>query len=114
MEELSCPSRSPAATTLLGRCIHREREERPDTQELFHLVTARGVSASAQYGYNSGGSHSTSSGPNFRWWIPASGIRRDVIQADIQRYLGPESVVRPGEGLNNDRVRPLMSSLTYW
>lgn len=45
-----------------------------------------------------------SSGPNFRWWIPADGIRRDVIQADIQRYLGPEAVVRPGEGRDADRV----------
>jgi hypothetical protein len=27
-----------------------------------------------------------------------------VIQADIQRYLGPEAVVRPGEGRDADRV----------
>lgn len=42
--------------------------------------------------------------PNFRWWIPAEGIRRDVIQADIQRYLGPEALVRTGEGRDADRV----------
>lgn len=39
-----------------------------------------------------------SSGPNYRWWIPEQGIRREVITADIQRYLGPDALVRPGEG----------------
>ncbi|KAF2418490.1 hypothetical protein EJ08DRAFT_703077 [Tothia fuscella] len=34
--------------------------------------------------------------PNYRWWISATGVRRDVIQADIQRYLGPEALVKPG------------------
>lgn len=43
-------------------------------------------------------------GPNFRWWIPENGIRRDVIQADIQRYLGPDALVKPGEGRDEDRV----------
>jgi len=35
-------------------------------------------------------------GPNYRQWIPADGIREDVIQADIQRYLGPDALVKPG------------------
>jgi hypothetical protein len=43
--------------------------------------------------------------PNWRWWIPAEGISRDVIQADIQRYLGPEALVRPGEGTEQYAVR---------
>jgi hypothetical protein len=29
-----------------------------------------------------------------------------VIQADIQRYLGPEALVRPGEGRDENRVSP--------
>ncbi|KIW04670.1 hypothetical protein, variant 1 [Verruconis gallopava] len=45
------------------------------------------------------------SGPNFRWWIPEDGIRRDVIQADIQRYLGPDAMVKPGEGRDENRGR---------
>lgn len=36
------------------------------------------------------------SGPNYRWWIPSAGIRRDVIVADIQRYLGQDALVKPG------------------
>jgi hypothetical protein len=59
-----------------------------------------------------GGSHSerhsdrqsAQNPPNFRWWIPADGIRRDVIQADIQRYLGPDALVRPGAGRDSDAV----------
>jgi len=43
--------------------------------------------------------------PNWRWWIPAEGIARDVIQADIQRYLGPEALVRPGDGVGDYAVR---------
>lgn len=38
-------------------------------------------------------------------WIPAVGISRDVIQADIKRYLGPEALVRPGEGSEQYAVR---------
>ncbi|TID23332.1 hypothetical protein E6O75_ATG02968 [Venturia nashicola] len=34
--------------------------------------------------------------PNYRWWIPSAGIRRDVIVADIQRYLGQDALVKPG------------------
>lgn len=51
------------------------------------------------------GSSAAGGTPNFRWWIPAEGIRRDVIQADIQRYLGPEALVRTGEGRDADRGR---------
>jgi hypothetical protein len=41
----------------------------------------------------------TSAGvPNWRWWIPAKEILREIIQADIQRYLGPEALVKPGNG----------------
>jgi len=32
----------------------------------------------------------------YRWFVAGDGIRRDVIEADIQRYLGPEALVRPG------------------
>ncbi len=42
--------------------------------------------------------------PNWRWWIPAEGISRDVIQADIGRYLGPEALVRPGDGTDQYAV----------
>jgi hypothetical protein len=37
-----------------------------------------------------------SNAPNYRWWVPGEGIRRDVIQADVQRYLGPDALVKPG------------------
>lgn len=33
----------------------------------------------------------TGQGPSYNWWIHAQGINRDVMQADIQRYLGPEA-----------------------
>lgn len=29
---------------------------------------------------------------------PVDGIAREVIAADIQRYLGPDALVRPGQG----------------
>ncbi|KAH7135946.1 hypothetical protein B0J11DRAFT_175090 [Dendryphion nanum] len=32
-----------------------------------------------------------------RWFIPAEGISRTVIYADINRYLGPDATVIPGE-----------------
>jgi hypothetical protein len=44
------------------------------------------------------------SGPNYRWWIPGDGIRRDVIQADIQRYLGQDALVKPGVGTGENAV----------
>jgi hypothetical protein len=40
----------------------------------------------------------------FRWWIPAEGIRRDVIQADISLYLGPDALVKPGTGVGSNMV----------
>ncbi|KAJ4368222.1 hypothetical protein N0V83_006578 [Neocucurbitaria cava] len=33
-----------------------------------------------------------------QWWIPGEGIAREVITEDIQRYLGPDALVRPGTG----------------
>jgi hypothetical protein len=37
--------------------------------------------------------------PDIRqWFIPAEGIERQVISADIQRYLGNDATVRPGQG----------------
>ena len=32
-----------------------------------------------------------------RWFVPGAGIAREVITADITRYLGPDASVRPGE-----------------
>ncbi|KAF2788882.1 hypothetical protein K505DRAFT_201597, partial [Melanomma pulvis-pyrius CBS 109.77] len=32
------------------------------------------------------------------WFIPGDGIAREVITEDIQRYIGPDAVVRPGLG----------------
>ena len=43
-------------------------------------------------------------GPNWRWWIPAEGIAREVIQADISRYLGPDAIVRPGGGTGENEA----------
>lgn len=31
------------------------------------------------------------------WFIPEDGIRRDIISAEIQHYLGNDATVRPGE-----------------
>ena len=33
-----------------------------------------------------------------QWFLPGEGIAREVITADIQRYLGPDALVRPGFG----------------
>lgn len=33
-----------------------------------------------------------------QWFVPGDGIAREVITADIQRYLGPDALVRPGSG----------------
>lgn len=33
-----------------------------------------------------------------QWFVPGDGIAREVITADIQRYLGPDALVRPGPG----------------
>ncbi|KAH7405701.1 hypothetical protein DE146DRAFT_649443 [Phaeosphaeria sp. MPI-PUGE-AT-0046c] len=44
-----------------------------------------------------------------QWFIPADGISRAVISADIQRYLGPDAMVRPGSGTGEYQGRP-----GYW
>lgn len=44
-----------------------------------------------------------------RWWIPSEGIARVVISADIQRYLGQDAVVKPGDGIQNNEGIP-----GYW
>ena len=31
------------------------------------------------------------------WFVPGDGIDRHVISADIQRYLGNDATVRPGD-----------------
>jgi hypothetical protein len=33
-----------------------------------------------------------------QWFVLGEGIAREVITADIQRYLGPDALVRPGTG----------------
>lgn len=33
-----------------------------------------------------------------QWFVPGDGIAREVITADIQRYLGPDALVKPGNG----------------
>jgi len=33
-----------------------------------------------------------------QWFVPGEGIDRHVISADIQRYLGNDATVRPGQG----------------
>ncbi|KAK0279686.1 hypothetical protein LTR91_014444 [Friedmanniomyces endolithicus] len=36
------------------------------------------------------------------WFQPKDGIDREVISANIQRYLGPDATVRPGRGTGNN------------
>jgi hypothetical protein len=55
-----------------------------------HQPSPPGANYSGASGYASG------SGPDYRWFTPGEGIRRDVIQADVQRYLGPDALVKPG------------------
>lgn len=40
-----------------------------------------------------------------QWFVPGEGIAREVITADIQRYLGPDALVRPGTGTGEYQVR---------
>lgn len=40
-----------------------------------------------------------------QWFVPGEGIAREVITADIQRYLGPDALVRPGTGTGEYEVR---------
>jgi hypothetical protein len=39
-----------------------------------------------------------------QWFVPGDGIAREVITADIQRYLGPDALVRPGPGTGEYEV----------
>lgn len=41
-----------------------------------------------------------------QWFVIGDGIAREVITADIQRYLGPDALVRPGLGTGEYEVRP--------
>lgn len=39
------------------------------------------------------------------WFVPKDGINRQVISADIQKYLGNDATVRPGKDkVNNKEV----------
>ncbi|KAF2264202.1 hypothetical protein CC78DRAFT_249566 [Lojkania enalia] len=40
-----------------------------------------------------------------QWFVPGDGIAREVITADIQRYLGPDALVRPGPGTGENEGR---------
>ena len=37
------------------------------------------------------------------WFVPKDGINRQVISADIQKYLGNDATVRPGKDLVNGK-----------
>lgn len=53
-------------------------------------------------------------GPHYRWYIPGD-IDREVIQADIQRYLGPDAVSCPARRRDVRNLLPvsrLQTSLT--
>ena len=39
-----------------------------------------------------------------QWFVLGDGIAREVITADIQRYLGPDALVRPGTGTGEYQV----------
>ena len=45
-----------------------------------------------------------------QWFVPGEGIAREVITADIQRYLGPDALVRPGAGTGDYEVRHSLCS----
>jgi hypothetical protein len=47
----------------------------------------------------------SSVGPGYRWWVPAEGISRQVITADIQHYLGYDALVKPGPGVERNKVQ---------
>jgi hypothetical protein len=44
-----------------------------------------------------------------QWFVLGDGIAREVITADIQRYLGPDALVRPGVGVGEYQGQP-----GYW
>lgn len=58
-------------------------------------------------------SHSSSRAamPTRHWFQPGDGISREVITADIPRYLGPDALVRPGRGTGEHEVRFLTTRL---
>lgn len=37
------------------------------------------------------------------WFVPKDGISREVISADIQRFLGNDATVRPGKEVINQK-----------
>jgi hypothetical protein len=39
-----------------------------------------------------------------QWFVQGEDIAREVITADIQRYLGPDALVRPGPGTGEFEV----------
>jgi hypothetical protein len=41
-----------------------------------------------------------------QWFLLGDGIAREVITADIQRYLGPDALVRPGLGTGEYQGEP--------
>lgn len=45
-----------------------------------------------------------STGPQYRWWVPGTGINRSVITSEIQQYLGADALVRPGKGNGEHQV----------
>lgn len=76
-----------------------------------------------QYGQGSGYPSQSSPNPpppqqsyeerNYRWFVSGDGIRRDVITADIQRYLGPDALVKPGHDHNVRHPSFALLSLLY-
>jgi hypothetical protein len=95
---------------------YREGRETTDQQRYAASAYAAAAPATNAYGSQTGYAPPVAAypypsqpaggntGPNWRWWIPSEGISREVIQADIQRYLGNEAVVRPGQGTGENEV----------
>ena len=42
------------------------------------------------------------------WFVPGEGIDRHVISADIQRYLGNDATVRPGDNQVRYQWNPMV------
>jgi hypothetical protein len=40
-----------------------------------------------------------------RWFVPGVGIAREVLEADLQRYLGPEALLESEVGTGGYAVR---------
>lgn len=43
------------------------------------------------------------------WFISGEGIEREVVSAEVQRFLGRDATVRPGWGTGEDEVRSFTS-----